>query len=200
MRSSFPLPFGKDDMANENKHRVCPVSKAGALDSGLRRLLQNPKKILGPYVKEGMTVLDVGCGPGYFTIDMARLVGDTGKVIAVDLQQGMLQLLRAKAQMAALEKRIEIHRCDEEKIGVAEPVDFAFLFYLVHEAPNAEGLFKEMLTTLKPNGRMLIVEPLFRVSKKEFEKTVKLAQDAGFALEGRPKIFLSKAAVFRKNL
>jgi len=65
---------------------VCPVEKAGILDNRLRRLVQDPKIILKPYLKEGMIALDVGCGPGYFSLDMARMVGKTGRVIACDLQ------------------------------------------------------------------------------------------------------------------
>jgi ubiquinone/menaquinone biosynthesis C-methylase UbiE len=69
---------------------VCPVERAGSLDSKIRRWLQNPQKILVPYVREEMTVLDIGCGPGLFSVEMARMVGKSGRVIAVDLQEGML--------------------------------------------------------------------------------------------------------------
>ena len=52
----------------EERNRVCPVELAGSLDGRVRGWLQNPGKILAPYVREGMTVLDVGCGPGFFSI------------------------------------------------------------------------------------------------------------------------------------
>jgi 2-polyprenyl-3-methyl-5-hydroxy-6-metoxy-1,4-benzoquinol methylase len=48
------------------RNRVCPVELAHSLDNTLRRWLQNPQRILAPYIQEGMTVLDVGCGPGFF--------------------------------------------------------------------------------------------------------------------------------------
>ena len=80
-------------------NRICPVERAGHLDNRIRRWLQRPRNILAPYVKAGMTVLDIGCGPGFFTIDMARIVGDSGRVIAADLQAAMLQ----KAQNVGLE-------------------------------------------------------------------------------------------------
>jgi ubiquinone/menaquinone biosynthesis C-methylase UbiE len=76
---------------SRQKNRVCPVSLAGGLDNKIRRWLQNPRKILAPYIQEGMTVLDIGCGPGFFSIEMAQLVGKSGKVFAADLQEGMLQ-------------------------------------------------------------------------------------------------------------
>lgn len=80
------------------KTRVCPVEMAGSLDNRIRRWVQDPQKILAPYIAEGMTVLDLGCGPGFFSIDMAQMVGKSGRVIAADLQEGMLQKLRDKIQ------------------------------------------------------------------------------------------------------
>jgi len=50
---------------NDRHNRVCPVERAGVLDHRIRRWLQDPQKILRPYVEEGMTVLDIGCGPGF---------------------------------------------------------------------------------------------------------------------------------------
>ena len=86
--------------------RVCPVALSGSLDNSIRRWLQNPRKILGPYIKEGMTVLDVGCGPGFFTIEMARMVGKSGRAIAADMQEGMLQKVKEKIKGTVLEDRI----------------------------------------------------------------------------------------------
>ncbi len=94
---------------SDTKHRVCPVERAGTLDSSVRRWLHNPEKILKPYIHEGMAVLDIGCGPGAFTIDIAQMVGKSGRVIAADLQEGMLQKLREKIQGTALEERITLH-------------------------------------------------------------------------------------------
>lgn len=69
---------------------VCPPWCCFTFDNIFRRLVQDPNRILRPYIKPGWTVLDIGPGMGYFTIPTARLVGDTGKVIAADLQQEML--------------------------------------------------------------------------------------------------------------
>ena len=102
------------------KNRVCPVEMADGLDIKIRRWLQNPKKILGPYIEEGMIVLDVGCGPGFFTLDLAQMVGKTGRVVAVDLQEGMLQKLRNKIEGTEIEKRIVLHKCEVDKIGLSE--------------------------------------------------------------------------------
>ena len=185
-------------MSDSNK-RVCPAGIAGSLDNRIRRWVQNPQKILGPYIEEGMIVLDIGCGPGFFSIDIAKMVGKSGRVIAADLQEGMLQKLKNKIQGTELEKRVTLHKCDENRIGLSEQVDFILLFYMVHEVPNVEGLFSEIETILKPKGLVFIVEPPLHVSKKAFENTVKKANDAGLSVVERPNLFLSKAVVLKKG-
>lgn len=143
--------------------------------------------------------MDLGCGPGFFSIDMAQIVGRSGRVIASDLQEGMLKKLSEKINGTELEDRITLHKCEENKIGVSENVDFVLAFYMVHEVPNQEEFFIEIETILKPNGRVLIVEPPFHVSKTAFEEAVRKARDAGFTDVERPKVFLSKAVIFKKG-
>ena len=134
----------KADKMDLKKYRICPVAVAGFLDNRVRRWLQDPRKILSPYIKEGMTVLDIGCGPGFFTADIARLVGESGRVIAADLQEGMLQRLRAKIRKTDLEGRITLHKCGEDGIGLSETVDFIAAFYMIHEIPDQEAFLKEL--------------------------------------------------------
>lgn len=183
---------------NARKNRVCPVELAGSLDNRIRRWFQDPRKILGPYIKDGMTVLDMGCGPGFFSIELAKMVGQSGRVIASDLQEGMLQKLRNKIQGTELEERITLHKCEKNKMGVSEGVDFVLAFYMLHEIPNQEAFFNEIKSILKPNGQVFIVEPPFHVSKTGFEETIRKARDAGFTLIERPKVLLSKSMILRK--
>lgn len=185
-------------MTTNNKH-ICPVERAGGLDNGIRRWLQNPRKILRPYITEGMTVLDMGCGPGFFSLEMARMAGKSGRVIASDLQEGMLQKVKEKIKGTELEERIIVHKCEENKIGVSEPVDFVLLFYMVHEVPNKEDFFNEIRTILKPHGQVLIVEPPFHVSRSAFEETIRKAGDVGLIVVERPKVLFSKAVILKKG-
>jgi ubiquinone/menaquinone biosynthesis C-methylase UbiE len=90
-------------MSKEKVTKICPVELAGGLDNSLRRLLQNPQKILKPYIKKGMVVLDLGCGPGFFSIEIAKLLMGSGEVIAADLQEGMLDRVSKKIKGTALE-------------------------------------------------------------------------------------------------
>jgi len=187
------------DMQNDGKNRVCPVEIAGSLDNRVRRWIQDPRKILRPHVVAGMTVLDLGCGPGFFSVDIAQMVGKSGRVIAADLQEGMLRKLRDKIHGTELEERITLHKCEENHIGLSEDVDFILAFYMVHEVPNQVELFNEMKSIIKQNGRVFIVEPPFHVSKTAFEETIRRARDAGFTPVERPKVFLSKTLILKKG-
>lgn len=179
--------------------QVCPVALSGSLDNSIRRWLQNPQKILRPYITEGMTVLDVGCGPGFFTLEMTRMVGKFGRVIDADMQEEMLQKVKEKIKGTELEERILLHKCGENNIGVLEPVDFVLLFYMVHEVPNKEHFFNEIGTILKLQGQVLIVEPPFHVSKSAFEETVRIAENAELKVIERPKMLFSRAVLFKKG-
>lgn len=181
---------------NKDKNRVCPVELANSLDSRVRRWLQNPRKILLPYITEGMTVLDIGCGPGFFSIEMAKLVGEKGRVIAADLQEGMLQILSDKIKGTTLENRIALMKCDKDNINVSDKVDFILAFYMVHEVPDKERLFASLKSILKENGKFLIVEPgFFHVTKKEFASTIEKSVKAGFKAKDGPMLLFSLSAL-----
>jgi ubiquinone/menaquinone biosynthesis C-methylase UbiE len=186
-------------MSNE-QNRVCPVELASSLDSRIRRWLQDPRRILAPYVKEGMRVLDVGCGPGFFSVEMATMVGPGGLVIAADLQEGMLQKLSGKIRGTPLESRIRPVQCTRDAINVSEQVDFILAFYMIHEVPDRTSLFRQLKSILNPQGEFLVVEPkLFHVSRKEFEGTMQLAKNAGFRIDAGPGLAFSWSALLRNN-
>jgi ubiquinone/menaquinone biosynthesis C-methylase UbiE len=178
-----------------DKERVCPVELAGSLDSKIRRWFQNPQKVLTPYIKEGMSVLDIGCGPGFFSIEIAKIVGQKGKVFAADLQEGMLQKIKKKIAGTELEKIIRLHKTGEDKINLPEKVDFIFAFYVIHEIPNKENLFKEFKNILSENGRILIVEPIGHVSGKAFEAMLIIAKNTRFETNRGGKVLLSRSAI-----
>ena len=179
------------------QRNICPVERAGHLDFRLRRWFQGPRAILGPYLRPSMTVLDLGCGPGFFTLEMARMVGPSGRVIAADLQQGMLDKLDAKINHTDLEARIERHLCQPHDIGLSIQVDFTLAFYLVHEVPDGRKLFDQLSAILAPGGKVLVVEPPFHVSPKAFARMIACAAEAGLTAVARPRIFLSKAVVLQ---
>jgi ubiquinone/menaquinone biosynthesis C-methylase UbiE len=178
-------PVNLNDAKPNN--RVCPHTIAFMLDNPLRRLIQNPARIVGPYIKPGDTVIDLGCGPGFLTIDMAKMVGPTGKVIAVDLQSQMLDHVRRKALKKNVSARMVYHQCGPHRLELSTKADFCLAFYMVHETPEPDAFFKEIRTLLNPSGLFLIVEPRFHVKKGEFEDMVDLAEQNGFQVVDRPK-------------
>jgi ubiquinone/menaquinone biosynthesis C-methylase UbiE len=177
---------------------TCPWWLLPLFDNPLRRLVHNPIKILSPFVKPGDTVLDVGCGMGYFSLGLAKLVGEKGKVIAADLQPQMLAGLSKRAASAGLEERIQPQPCQPDGVNVNEPVDFALAFWMVHEVRQRREFLQEIYSLVKPGGKFLIVEPLIHVSGADFERTVALSQEIGFKTADRPRVALSRGILFEK--
>jgi ubiquinone/menaquinone biosynthesis C-methylase UbiE len=175
---------------------VCPWWMAYTFDNLLRGLVHPPKSILAPYLEEGMTVLDVGCGMGFFSIAMAEIIGPKGCVIAVDLQPQMLKVLRTRAEKKGVADRIITRACEQNDLKVTEKVNFALAFYMLHEIPNEKKLFSQLSSCLDTQGRLLMVEPVIHVSRADFKRAVNTAVDSGFKLAGAPPVRLSYSALF----
>ena len=139
--------------------------------------------------------MDVGCGMGYFTLELAELVGDNGQVIAVDLQQEMLDITLKRATKKGLEHRIILHRAAPTAIGFTTPVDFVLAFWMVHETPDPEKFFAEIVSILKPAGKIVYTEPAFHVSDKKYHKILSAAQKSGLTKSQDLKIALSRATL-----
>lgn len=178
---------------------VCPWQIVYLFDNFLRPLVHNPKKLFGSYVRTGMTVLDIGCGRGFSSLGLARLVGEDGLVIATDLQPQMLDMVKKRAARAGLSNRIRIHCCEADRIGIREKIDFAVAFFMIHEVPDARTFLRELFTLLKPGGRLFIAEPKIHVSQRDFERTAQEAQTVGFEVSERPSVRLGRAVVLVKS-
>jgi len=184
-------------------HDVFSAKNASHLDSRFRRLLYHPDRLAERYVKPGDRVLDFGCGPGFFTREFARRVGDSGQVIAADRQEEMLAILREKLGPENLLARVKTHHCQPDSLGLDPAkdgqVDVAFTIFVVHEVPDAAKLFREIAALLVPGGLLFISEPLFVVSGKEFRNTLALADEAGLRLAETRLFFMNRAAVLKKE-
>lgn len=182
---------------NMSSH-VCPWWGGYFIDNRFRRLLHKPEQILAVHVQPGMTAMDFGCGMGFFSIPMARLAGNEGRVVAADLQQKMLDVLRKRAEKAGMTDRIETCRCEPTAIGVDGKMDFVLAFYSVHEVPDQRKLLGEIHGCLAPHGKLLVVEPIGHVTASAFQGTLSLAEETGFEPQDRPRIRLSHAALLGK--
>ncbi|MFC1871707.1 class I SAM-dependent methyltransferase [Chloroflexota bacterium] len=186
------------DQTPLHHQRVCPWWFCFTFDNVLRKLFQDPERILKPYIMQGWTVLDVGPGMGYFTIPLAKLVGDTGKVIAADLQQKMLDGIYRRALKAGVQNRIKLNQSTPDSIGISEYIDFCLAFWMVHEVPDRTRFFGEISSKLKRDGLLLFVEPKLHVSKENFNRTLGILKSTGLSAIGQPKIFLSYSTLLKK--
>ena len=171
---------------------------ANALDSKFRRLLHNPNKILKPFIRKNMTVLDVGCGPGVFSVEIAKLMEGTGKIISADMQEGMLEIIRNKIRGTPFENRFVLHKCQPDRVGVSEKLDFVLMFYMVHEVPDRNSLFAEILPLINRDGLLMIAEPSL-VSKKAFSAMINSVKEYGFSEECGIKISFGRGIVLKRT-
>lgn len=175
---------GEENMSDH----VCPVWVGYLLLNPLRKIFENPRRVLGPFVRPGMTVLEPGCAMGYFTLPLARMVGPEGRVVAVDLQSEMLEGLARRAEKAGLGGVVETRLARPAGLGVedlAGRVDFAAAIHLMHELPDQAGFLAQVWEALKPGGRLLIIEPKMHVKKGAFQATMDLVEPAGFRVDER---------------
>lgn len=179
-------------------HSVCPWWIGYLLASPLRRLAFDPRKILEPYVRAGMTVLEPGPGMGFFTLELARQVGPSGRVVAVDIQPRMLDRLKKRAARAQLLSRLDVRLAQTDSMGLADlagKVDFVLAFAMVHETPSVTVFFQEVAQAMRPGARLLLAEPEGHVKPGLFEAELAAAAQAGLHIESRPAIRRSLAAV-----
>lgn len=183
-------------------HHLFSVQHAAYLDTPLRRFLYRPDRLAERYVNYGSRVLDFGCGPGFFSREFARRVGEIGQVWCVDLQEEMLEILRSKMAAEELLARVRTHQCRPDTISLPPELhgtfDTAFAIFVVHEVPDPGRLFREIALLLKPGGRLFYTEPLLEVSGKEFRESLEITAGAGFLQTERFFYFVNRAVVLKK--
>jgi ubiquinone/menaquinone biosynthesis C-methylase UbiE len=165
-------------------------------------LIESPERLLAPLVRPGMTVVEPGCGMGFFTLPLAQLVGPTGKVVSMDLQPRMIDGLRRRARRARLLDRIHASVCAEDDLGLAAfagTADLAVAIYMLHEIPDVSRLLAQLYAALRPSGLLLVLEPKGHVSPEALARTLALAAAAGFADTGRKPGGRGLGAVLEKS-
>lgn len=161
---------------------VCPWWLGYFMASPVRRLMQNPHRILASYIRPGMTVLEPGPGMGFFSLPAAELAGPQGRIVAIDVQSKMLAGLRRRAAKAGLSARIELRLAPQDSMDVADlagSVDLVLAIAVVHELPSAGVFFREAAIALKPGGSLLLIEPTGHVKHGLWERELEAARAAG---------------------
>ena len=113
--------------------------------------------LVGPL--PGATVADIGAGSGFMVEEFARLVGDKGKVYAVDINPHMMKLVGDRMHEQGLGDRVETVVCDEKSVGLAESsIDLAFVCDTYHHFEYPESSLESIYRALKSGGQLIVVE------------------------------------------
>ena len=169
-------------LVSRRKSLPCPswLYRMVEMENPLAKNSQAKTILAGLGVAEGMTVLDAGCGPGRVTLHLAKAVGADGKVIAVDLQQGMLDVVQRKAQQKGLAMiAFEKLSLGEGKLP-AYQADRAVLAAVLGEIPQQAAALQEVYAALKPGGILAVAETIFDPHYQRKSHVLDLAQAAGF--------------------
>ena len=178
---------------------TCPWWFLFTFDNPLRRLYQDPLKVLTPLISEGDRILDLGCGMGFLTIPAATLVGEEGEVVAVDLQQRMLDGLWRKARQAGIQERIQLQLANQDSIGVAGSFDLALAFWMVHEVHDRKSFLVQIRERLKLGGKLLIAEPYLHVPNARFQEIEYDLRETGLINHSSPAVGFSRTLLAVKE-
>jgi 2-polyprenyl-3-methyl-5-hydroxy-6-metoxy-1,4-benzoquinol methylase len=176
--------------------KVCPAWLSFFLENGIRKKIHNPEKMLREYVTPGCTAIDIGCGPGYFSIPMAEMTGKGGKVISVDIQHKMLKRLRIMAKRHYVEDIIHPAKCTPEDISVNEKADFILTFWMVHEVNDVRNFMTQIVEVMKPSALYLLSEPKIHVTDKKYREIIETAESVGLKKYKEQKIWGSHSMLF----
>lgn len=198
---SLPEPVEIEEAPR--KHHVCPWWVGYLIMSPLRKLGENPETLLAPLVNPGMTAVDIGCGMGFFSLPLAKMVGDGGRVIGVDVQEKMLSSLRRRARRKGLDHVVETRLTSQEHPGLEDldgEADLVLAVHVVHETAFPRKFLARCLEVLQPGGKLLFVEPKGHVSDEEFEASQRLAREVGFLDGERIELSKSRCVVLEKKI
>ncbi len=178
-------------------NQVYHHSRAEGLLNPLRGLVHHPKSLLTKYLRPDDQVLDLGCGPGFFSLRIAQMLNPEGHVTAVDIQPEMLKKLEEQIHARGLGDKITMHlQASPETIGLEGEFDFIMAFYMLHEVVERINYLSQVRALLPPSGLFLLVEPWFVVTPEEFMHEINQAEQQGLSPVNRQNIFMSHAMYF----
>jgi SAM-dependent methyltransferase len=191
MRSEEVIQISQTQIEGLPEPHKCPWLMQYVFISPIRQLLEPPEKLVEPFVQPGMTVVEPGCGFGFVSLELARLVGEEGKVISVDLEPRAVERLKKRARRAGLVRRMEIRSCGSQDLGLTnykDQVDLIAVIHTLHEFEDLPGFLAQAAALLKPSGRLLVVEPKGHVKPVSFQAELACCKLAGFDVLEMPEM------------
>jgi SAM-dependent methyltransferase len=166
----------------------CPASLGWMVNNPVRRRYMQPT-LTRVGIQPGERVLELGPGPGAFSLDAARMLGIKGRLIAADIQPEMISRLERRARDAGVEN-IEMHVASAYELPLEDgSVDRAFLVTVLPEIPDRVRALSELRRVLKPGGTLSITEEFLDPDHLSAGETIRLVESAGFRLTLRAGSF-----------
>ena len=165
----------------------CPpaFAKLVEMDNPLFRNNRSAAILAGLGVRRGMSAIDLGCGPGRLTLPLAAAVGETGKVLAVDLEPEMLAKVEERCETAGL-GNVAFRRA---RLGAGElppgPFDRATLVTVLGELHDKAAALAEAFQVLRPGGVLALTEVITDPHFQPREAVMRLVREAGFRLKAK---------------
>jgi ubiquinone/menaquinone biosynthesis C-methylase UbiE len=166
--------------------RPYPHHLAALLDHPVRQKYREPVQTIAPFgIAPGSVVLDLGCGTGIFTVEMAREVGPDGLVHAVDIQAEMLERARSRVEAAGLAGRVRFHQSGAYRLPLeSNSIDIAVLIATLPEIPNRALALEEVRRVIRPGGRIAVSEEMPHPAYVPQAVTRRWLRTAGFRYGG----------------
>jgi len=162
----------------------CPAAFIWMLEGRLMDSVAGPEAIITrARIGAGMRVLDAGCGPGRLSIPIARQVGAGGEVVALDVQQAMLERLKQRVRAAGVQNIRTVHGALGEGALHETGFDRAVMVTVLGEIPNRSAALGEVFQALKPGGMLSITEILPDPHYQSRKSVRELAERTGFRVE-----------------
>lgn len=136
-------------------------------------------------------MLEVGPAMGFFTLYLAEQVGSEGRVHCVDVEERMLRALGRRLRRRGLEQRVSLRQCDPTTLGIGDlcaRIDCAVLIHVLHELPDPRVALQEIAATLKPGGRLVLIEPPGHVNPQQFDSQLAIARQVGLVRVESPTL------------
>jgi len=182
---------------------IASIIEVRVLASDFRRKLQPEEKLVERSgIKAGMSVLELGCGSGVYTLGLARAAGNKGKLYAVDMQPAMIERLRRRLEKPEYAEftNIETRLANAYELPFTdESIDLVVMVAVLPEIPDKDSALKEIRRILKPDGILAISETLIDPDYPLRRTTKKYCRRAGFVLLNTSGSFFNYTMQFGKS-